>query len=233
MGALRRVRPAESRLQGRWPAPQRALLCFGLAFTAFAAEPATITGRVLDVYHRPVRAASVVTIDRRRAAGKLQSIPGARATVDVAGQYRLALPPGRYLLAVTPPPGGTDFATVFPAYFQDTVEIDQAKPIELRPGEVRPFVDFLLLDVESHRIAGEVTPAPGRAISVSLYATTGFVEALRTVETDARGHFRIEHVPAGSYELRAGQSAWYGSVHIDVVQPEITGIQIHLQADAR
>lgn len=211
-----------------------------LAICARATEPATITGRVFDTYHRPVRSARVVTMERRTVGGRPRLVPGASAVVNDAGMYRLTLPPGRYILAVTPPPAGTDFATVFPAYFGDTVDFNHAQPVDLRPGEIHAFVDFLLLEVESHRIGGHVTgvPAGSPAVTVALYAATGYTEELRTVPAGTEGGFLFDHVPAGSYELKAGtaplgQSRWYGSAHVEVAAPEIRDIRIHLRPRAR
>src|SRR5215469_15154401 len=114
-----------------------------LAFAAFAlaaaAQPATITGRVFDVYHRPVRLARVATMEQHIELGKPRLIAGTQATVDDAGMYHLSLPAGRYVLAVLPPPDGMDHATVFPAYLQDNVEFAKAQPIEVTAGEIRPF----------------------------------------------------------------------------------------------
>ncbi|MBZ5576624.1 MAG: carboxypeptidase-like regulatory domain-containing protein [Acidobacteriia bacterium] len=218
----------------------RLLACLLWAWSAFAADlpSATVTGRVFDVYHRPVRAAQVATMERRTVEGLPRLVAGARAIVDEAGMYRLVLPPGRYVLAVLPPPDPPDFAAVFPAYLGDIVDPGKAPSIEVRPGEIRPFTDFLLLNVESHRIAGAITgiPASGFSVTVSLYAASGFVEPLRTVQADVRGRFHMDYLPAGSYELKAagpGASPRYGSAHIDLVQPEITGIQIHLPSAAR
>ena len=226
-------------IRGRMP-----LACaFVVAVCAAGPEPGVITGRVFDTYHRPVRSARVVTIERRVVHGKPRVVPGTPAVVDDSGMYRLTLPPGRYILAVTPPPDGTDFATVFPSYFGDTVDSSRAQPVTLQPGEIRAFADFLLLDVESHRLAGEVTGIPPgwdtQSFAVSLYSSSGYTEPLRTVAVAAGGSFLFDHVPAGSYELRAGlshpsgRSRWSGSLHIEVAAPEVRGIQIHLRAGAR
>ena len=215
-------------------------------------EPATVTGRVFDVYHRPVRSARVVPMERRIESGKLRLTPGTpQASVDDAGMYRLSLPPGRYLLAVIPPPNALDFAAVFPAYLGDIVDPEKAPSIEVRAGELRPFVDFLLLEVEPHRLTGEVDGIPAgwqaSAVAISLYAATGYTGPLRTVLADTRGHFFFDRIPAGSYEVKAagpvnglsgldpkiGASPWYGSVHLDARAPEIGGIRIHLRAAAR
>lgn len=219
---------------------------------ASSQEPATVTGRVFDVYHRPVRAARVVPMDRRIESGKLRLIPGTpQASVDDAGMYRLSLTPGRYLLAVIPPPNPLDFAAIFPAYLGDIVDPEKAPSIEVRPGELRPFVDFLLLEVEPHRLTGEVDGVPADwqapAVAVSLYAASGYTGPLRTVFADTRGHFLFDRIPAGSYELKAagpvnglsgldpkiGASPWYGSVHVDVRAPETSRIRIHLRAASR
>ena len=232
----------------------RHLLFFVCALAGFAADPqtATITGRVFDVYHRPVKATQVVPIERRVERGHVWLVPGIpSAAVDEAGMYRLSLAPGGYLIAVTPPPRALDFATVFPVYFPDTTEPDKAQAIVLRPGEVRPFVDFLLLDTEPHAIAGRVTDAPASwtapAVAVSLYASSGYAGPLQTVLTDHEGHFQLHQVPAGSYELVAagpalglrgldpvlGNGPRYGHIYVEVSLPEVGGLQIVLQDTVR
>jgi len=209
------------------------LLC---SLPALAAD-ATITGRVFDVYHRPVRGARVATMARQNISGQERIVERTSATVDDAGMYRLSLAPGRYILAALPPPHALDFATVFPAYFPDTVEFSRAQAIELAPGELRPFVDFLLLDVESHRLEGEIVGMPKGlgTISVALSHTQGYVDPLETVAADSQDRFHFDHVPAGIYELTAVTpgGARSAPVRIEVGKPEIHGIQIHLRAAAR
>jgi hypothetical protein len=174
---------------------------------------------------------------------------GTQATVDDAGMYRLSLPSGRYILAVLPPLNGMDHATVFPAYFQDTVDFAKAQPIDLGPGEIRPFTDFLLLEVESHQLSGQVTgiPKDWGPVAILLQSAGGYTEPLRAVQADASGRFVFDHIPAGSYDLRAvgpilsllvlqpvlGAPVRRGAVHIEVAAPRITGVQIQLHRFAR
>ncbi len=200
---------------------------------ARAQEPATVTGRVFDSFHRPVPNARVAPMERHKFEGKLWLVAGQpQAPVDTAGMYRLSLPPGRYTLAVLPPPTPLDFAAVFPAYLGDVVDGGQAPSIEVHSGELRSFVDFLLLEVEPHRVSGRVSGiAP---VNVTLYASSGYAGPLRTVVTDNQGGFAFDRIPAGLYELRAaGPSGWYGSVHIEVRAPEIRDVRIQLRPGAR
>jgi hypothetical protein len=216
-------------MRSTWRIP---LVCAIFALALYA-QPATVTGRVFDVYHRPVRGSRVATMARLGAA---RVVAETSAVVDDAGMYRLSLQPGRYILAVLPPPHPLDFATVFPAYLPDTVEFDKAQPISVGPGEIRPFVDFLLLDVESHRLQGEVKeiPAGAGAITVALSPSSGFLDPIQIVPADSLGRFHLDHVPAGSYELQASwASSRSASVRVEVRKPEIRGIEIHLRAAAR
>ena len=224
------------------------LACAVLVLAA-SPQPATITGRVFDVYHRPVRSARVATMNRLGTTGKVRLVAGNEAIVDDAGMYRLSLPAGRYILAVLPPPDGLDHATVFPAYFQDTVDFAKAKPIDVSAGEIRPFTDFLLLEVESHQVAGRVDGIPNGwgPVGVLLRSVSGYTESLRAVTADTRGHFQFDHIPAGSYELEAvgpivgpmalrpvlGTPRRSRTVQVEVAAPEISGIQIHLNPGAR
>ena len=208
------------------------LLC-SLPASAADSSLATVTGRVFDVYHRPVPGARVATMVRFPGSARINE--GTSVVVDGAGMYRLSLPPGRYILAVLPPAHPLDFATVFPAYFRDTIEFDKAQSINLSPGDIRPFVDFLLLDVESHQLQGEVKEVPAGAglITVALTASSGFQNPLQVVRVDSLGRFHFDHVPAGSYDLQAFWGYGRSFVHVEVRQPEIHGIQIHLHGAAR
>jgi hypothetical protein len=138
---------------------------------------------------------------------------------------------------------------VFPAYLEDNVDYAKAPPIEVTAGELRPFTDFLLLEVESHRLAGEVDGAPrgwGR-VAILLRSLSGYTGPLRAVEADSSGRFVFDHIPAGSYELTAagpivggmtlqpvlGTPTQSGDVHIEVAAPEVSGIRIHLHPATR
>jgi hypothetical protein len=231
----------------------RYLLCLALAATGWAAGPdaATITGRVFDTYHRPVPAAVVVTIERRTDHGRVWIFPSKpAAVVDKKGMFQLTLPPGSYRLAAAPPPRTLDFTTIFPVYYRDTLDPNQAQAVVLRAGELRPFIDFLLIEQEPHQLAGRVTDVPAEwksgAVAVLLYASSGYAGPLRTVLTDADGRFRMEQVPAGSYSLIAagpvvrldglnpllGSHPRYGSVAVALSAPELDRIQIPLRPGA-
>lgn len=193
--------------------------------SALAQEPATITGRVFDSFHRPVPNARVAPMEHL-VAGQPQAV------VDSSGMYRLSLPPGRYTLAVLPPAEPLDFAAVFPAYLGDVVDPERAPSIEVRAGELRPFMDFLLLEVEPHRVSGKVMGMDHAPVAVTLYGASGYAGPLRTVMTDNQGRFVFDRIPAGSYELKA-DAPRYGSVHIEVRAPEMSGLRIQPRAGAR
>jgi len=213
------------------------LACALLLAYAFggAQEPATVTGRVFDSFHRPVPNARVAPMERRKIEGKVRLVAGQpQATVNSAGMYRLSLPSGRYTLAVLPPSNPLDFAAVFPAYLGDVVDGEKAPTIQVRAGELRPFVDFLLLEVESHRMSGQVIGIDHAPVAVTLYDASGYAGPLRTVMTNEQGGFVLDRIPAGSYELRAaGTSALYGSIHVEVQAPEMSGLRIQLRPGAR
>ena len=213
------------------------LACALLLASAFASaqQPATITGRVFDSFHRPVPNARVAPMEHRKIEGKLRLVAGQpQAVVNSTGMYRLSLLPGRYTLAVLPPPKPLDFAAVLPAYLGDVVDGEKAPFIEVRAGELRPFVDFLLLEVEPHRVSGEVIGMDHASVAVTLYATDGYAGPLQSVMAGKEGGFVFDRIPAGSYELRAaGPPALYGSVHIDVQAPEMRNVRIQLRPGAR
>lgn len=228
--------------------PWRMPLACALFAIVSAAQPATVTGRVFDTYHRPVKQATVATMERKITDGKEHLVPALTAIVDDAGMYRLSVPAGRYILAVLPPPHGLDRAVVFPSYFQDASEFDKAQPVDVSPGEIRPFTDFLLLEVESHSLSGRVTGLQKRwgAAGIGLSFASGYAGTLLETLTDRRGRFQFDHVPAGSYILKAFAPAWshegapllwggeaVGTIQIDVGAPKIDDLRIHLHRVAR
>ena len=226
-----------------WPLP---VGCAVFSFAA-AAQPAIITGRVLDTYHRPVKQASVATMERNIKDGREYLVPVLKATVDDTGMYRLSVAPGLYILAVLPPPNGMDHAVVFPSYFQDTTEFDKAQAVEVTPGEILPFTDFLLLEVESHSLSGRVTGLRKRwgGAGIELSRAGGYTQPLRHTLTDGQGRFQLSHLPAGSYILKAfapaipadGGLVWggeaEGTLHIEVAAPKADNLRIHLHPVAR
>lgn len=174
-------------------------------------------------------------MERREIEGKLRLVAAQpQAIVNSEGMYRLLLPPGRYTLAVLPPREPLDFAAVFPAYLGDVVDPQKAPFLDVGAGELRPFVDFLLLEVEPHQVSGEVIGIGHVRVGVTLYAASGYAGPLRAVVTDKQGRFVFDRIPAGSYELRAaGTSGLYGSIHVEVQAPEMSGLRIQLRPGAR
>jgi hypothetical protein len=75
---------------------------------------------------------------------------------------------------------------------------------------------------------------------------SGYTDPLRKTATDKQGRFHLDHIPEGAYKLEAFApitnadgpatvrgGAWYGSIHLDVRSPQMSGIRVQLRTRPR
>jgi carboxypeptidase family protein len=149
---------------------------------------AAISGQITDERGRPAGSIALVAQQWRMQNGErtLVSVPGANATTDDRGRFRLfGLPPGEYVVGATPfqpdrnarelsiadvdaalrgnppeppPAGATQESTRFaPVFFPGTARQSEASPIVLTVGEDRQGVDFRLVLTRTARVEGVLT----------------------------------------------------------------------------
>jgi hypothetical protein len=165
--------------------------------TVRLARGAVITGRVLDQYGLPVVSAGVTVAELRRVGRQTTTRPVRTAgpggiRTDDRGVYRaFGLPPGSYVVAVTPgspigatlataaelqwarqgrgaagaaapPPGST--VTYAPVYFPGTANLGEATALTIGAGEERTGVDVTLSLVPTTEVAGRVAWEDGQPV---------------------------------------------------------------------
>ncbi len=138
-------------------------------------EPlATITGRVVDDQGEPVVSASVTAMLYRYVSGRRQLMPGAGASTNDLGEYRIfGLQPGRYYIravsrANAPFQSGSEDRSanplpeeaVVPTYFPGTPDMRAASQVEAAAGALVQNIDFRLLKLPAVRVRGRVMNLP-------------------------------------------------------------------------
>ncbi len=152
-----------------------------------------VRGRVVDQTGTPIEGARV------DVTGAGTGLPG--ALTDAAGQFALALAPGRYRLSASARGWGTAGA--------DTVaQAGGAQPIvELRLARADGSIEGLVRDDAGRPLARARLTAHAVAATSSPPADSNDAPPVATTTTDAGGHFRMARLPGG--ELR-----------IDVAHPD-------------
>ncbi|MCU1286434.1 MAG: hypothetical protein JWO13_2784 [Acidobacteriales bacterium] len=197
----------------------------------FRVQPsASITGRVEDEFGDPVANAQVSIFRRAPLQGKTIAYPRGRTAANDEGVYHFyRQPPGEYFLVVVGRPWYTQFApyhnslnddssarkledgdadldVAFPlTYYPGTVDVANAMPVRLHPGE-RFVADIKLNSVPaSHFATAKPAPEGSSRVEQSLATTVFSVEmnmdpALRIMRNDKTTDFT--GVPPGHYILR-------------------------------
>ncbi len=143
------------------------------------AEGFPVRGRVLDQAGAPIEGAHVGVA----GDGVLPT-----ATTDVAGQFSLALAPGRYRVTASAEGWGNASADA-------TAQAGGAGPsLELRLSRANASLEGQVHDAEGRPLAR------ARLAARPVAASTDSDPPVASATTDAGGHFRMAHLPAG--ELR-------------------------------
>ncbi len=186
---------------------------------------AVITGWVNDGASEPAAGVRVVALRRQFVSGEWAYAAADSAVTDDQGFYRIfGLPPGEYLVTVPsadismPSRSVTDLASpdvtsppsVFPTMFY--VATDQrilALPVTLAAGDVRYAVNFALPLVRTRRVTGRLVGEPAavgnqRISLMPVDAGWASPDEIATTESAPDGTFGFPRVPAGRYQLQAG-----------------------------
>ena len=231
---------------------------------------AVITGTLLDESGQPATGATVVALRVSQQNGERRlAAAGVPAVADDRGVYRIyGLPPGDYFVgagasgtalsvldaqltteadvrqaraaASTPAPERhVAFATT---YYPGTAVALQAVPLQVRGGEERSDIDFVLQLVPTARVEGALTlpdggPAPGTAqitlvaSGASAFPGTAF-DGLQTTRPGADGSFGFAGVAPGTYTVLArlaSPSVLWASMQIAVDGDTVSGLTVALQ----
>ncbi len=168
---------------------------------------AAITGRIVDQYGDPAATVPVLAKRSQIVDGVRQYGPGASASTNDIGEYRIAaLPAGSYLICT-----GEQCAT----------------PMTIAAGYTGA-VDFRLGPIAPRHLSGKVSGVPeGTRVQLTLTSDTATLAAA----VGADGEFELS-APPGTYTLLGtafyGADQLVGHTQITVADRDIDGISLHL-----
>ena len=217
------------------------------------ARGAVIEGRLQNDAGEPVEGATVSAIRFRQSTTGWERILVRQTVTDDQGRYRLhSVPPGDCFVEAKPDPFRGDDAFLpreeRPAplaltFFPGTVQMHEARPVGLSPGQEVSGIDFVVLRVPagpkngaaglaplrgaspdppqpartspSGRISGRVVAMnTGKAIRFATVVMTSQQGRQSLAQTDAQGRYEFSGLTAGTYRLDAS-ARHYQRIHLD------------------
>jgi hypothetical protein len=172
-----------------------------------------IFGRVTGDNGEPIESLPVQLLFDRIENGRRTLAPARGASTDEQGEFRLAdLQPGRYFVFFGPSSGSGSFSERpsplavrgYPATFYPGVpDIASAAAIEITPGK-HTEIRLSLSSQPFYRISGTVSGfVQNQGIDVQIINAAGQPAGIFVRFDPARGVFRSQWVPAGTYTLAA------------------------------
>ncbi|HKV48985.1 MAG TPA: carboxypeptidase-like regulatory domain-containing protein [Candidatus Acidoferrales bacterium] len=228
------------------------------AITFRLEQTAVIDGHVYDEDGDPLQGAAVQILRRAYMNGKRTMTTVNEVMTDDRGAYRMfGIEPGHYYVMASwgmgrmfADPGNRGEPTYAPVFYPNADSAERAAPIDLKPGDELPGMDFQLApsNTRTYEVSGRATSASGaNGIFVTLTSKnpqaqfmTGF--ARREATMDANGAFRFTGVAPGEYVIsattglrRLGEASGppqSANREISVVDSNVTGVSLVLSAGA-
>ena len=204
---------------------------------------AVVTGKVVDEDGDPMPGYGVTLLRLKRGKTGQPELAGEERTNDL-GQYRFSgLFPGRYFVAVVPPPDIRNFAHIkgepestpqpdtsyLTTYYPGTNDGTQASPIDVRAGDELP-INLTMIPSRSFRIRGIVTGIPANQKPMVQLMSRGVIQTMNGADVAADGQFQIRGVAPGSYLVTvfAGAEGQTLSARqsISVVAADVEGVKL-------
>jgi len=219
-----------------------------------------ITGRILED-DAPLPNAVVMALHWTFFNGKRQLLMATRTYANDLGEYRLyGLPPGRYYVSANYRGGmlgsgilvsnrqssarqnaqaEADADDYVATYYPDALNVADATPLELAPGNVLSGIELTLSKMQKVRVAGRVISPTGHlgedftAVLIPRDTPAAVkVNGLNAPVHADTGEFEIQAVPPGAYLLEVGSfegnQQYSGRKFIDVGGKPIEGIVLPL-----
>ena len=219
-------------------------------------QTAVIDGHVYDEDGDPLQGAAIQILRRTYMNGKRTMTTVNEVMTDDRGAYRMfGIEPGHYYVMASwgmgrmfAGPGDQGEPTYAPVFYPNADSAERAAPIDLKPGDELPGMDFQLTPSNTHtyEVSGKAASASGaNGIFVTLTSKnpqtqfmTGFMR--REATMDANGAFRFADVAPGEYVIsattglrRLGEASGppqSANREISVVDSNVTGISLVLSA---
>jgi len=185
-----------------------------------------ITGRLTDergdaVVGTIVQVLKVTHKDGLRDRTVVQS-----TVANDLGEYRFfMLKPAQYYIAFFPPTVSLNFS--IPLFYPGTVDVKEAKTIDLRVGDTIERVDFSSIPTKNRRISGGVQGNGSDGVSVILSPENGISKKTVTItRDDANPSFEFSDVIPGTYTLVAQNVDARAAIPLDVRNSDMLGMRL-------
>lgn len=200
-----------------------------------------ISGRVADEDSEPMPFLQVQAMRYRYLQGRKQLAPYGSATTNDLGEYRIfGLPPGRYLIFVSPrlTSAGATGEQYVPMYYPGATDAAAAAPLDVGPGAQLRGADLALSRRRTARLRGHLTDASGVARArATIYlrpnGVSGGSGMNRPTMIDPAGNFEIRGVVPGSYTLIAAVQDRSASLNarlpVEVGAGNLDGLNLTIQ----
>jgi protocatechuate 3,4-dioxygenase beta subunit len=184
------------------------------------APEAVVSGRVVDEFGDPIPGVWVHAdlVGAKHLGSWMESNSD---TSDDRGTYRIAIPPGKYLVNADPNQtsqdepdeirtDGSSESAYHAIYYLNTATKSAATAVDLRAGAERDGIDFRFTHANALSISGTVSGIPPGANVELKLATWGHedfeteIEYEQTIKVDTKGSFSIPHLDPGKYRLYGG-----------------------------
>jgi hypothetical protein len=172
-----------------------------------------IVARVTDRFGDPLRGVSVRAYQYRFVSGerRLQQVSAGGSLTDDRGEQRIfGLPPGEYVVAVTPALSGASVRGDAETYHPGTARAEEAQPVRLAIGE-ETYVTFPIASVKRARLSGVIVGSGGGALqnpSASLQMAYLGSGSSRLIPLAPDGSFNEENLPPGEYFIEVRSPEW-------------------------
>ncbi|MGH9574512.1 MAG: MSCRAMM family protein [Candidatus Acidiferrales bacterium] len=184
-------------------------------------QTAVIDGHVYDEDGDPLQGAAVQILRRAYMNGKRTMTTVNEVMTDDRGVYRMfGIEPGHYYVMASwgmgrmfVDPGDQGESTYAPVFYPNADSAERAAPIDLKPGDELPGMDFQLVpsNARSYEVSGKAINPSGGKNGRNLFVTlinksseTQFMAGTtRRITANADGTFRFANVPAGDYIINA------------------------------
>jgi hypothetical protein len=189
-----------------------------------------ITGRLTDERGEAV-VGTIVQVLKVTHKGGLRERTVVQSVVSyVLGEYRFfMLKPAQYYIAFVPPSVSLNFS--IPLFYPGTVDVKEAKTIDLRVGETIERVDFSSIPAKNRRISGGVQGNGSDGVNVILSPVNGTAKKTVSItRDDVNPSFQVSDVVPGTYDLVAVNVNGRAVIPLDVRNTDVLGMSLFLGA---
>ena len=174
-------------------------------------RPTTVSGRVTDEHRTPLAGIEILASApgiAPRSRGLLNEL-----MTDDRGHYAIQIQPGKYLISTVQFPqirttlASSPMSAFMTTFYPQVAAYADAVPIEIKRGEDRNGIDFVLATRRAFRLTGNLTGQdPTQSVAIELLPPAPRdprADPIAAVWLSGKAEFGFATVPPGRYVLRA------------------------------